>query len=130
LKNWSISKSQILKDKRAISRDASVTAIGFPIFDAIGKYFSPLTFNSNFSSGYITLPRADTKQLTTFQVLENPSIQGYSGGPLFIGIKKDGVSVGPNYTVLVGVMHGTYSDNTGGKLALITPAYFIFDLIK
>lgn len=29
-----------------------------------------------------------------------------------------------------GIMHGTISDDTGGKLAAVTPAYYLSDLIK
>lgn len=29
-----------------------------------------------------------------------------------------------------GIMHGTMSDTTGGKIALVTPAFYLKDLIK
>jgi hypothetical protein len=29
-----------------------------------------------------------------------------------------------------GLIHGTYSDNTGDKLGLVIPSKYIFDLIK
>ncbi len=37
---------------------------------------------------------------------------------------------GGNVTVLIGVIHGTASDDSGGKLAQITPAFYIWDLFK
>ncbi|WP_462250676.1 serine protease family protein [Ferruginibacter sp.] len=130
LREWSFPINQISDKREAISRDFDVVSIGFPLIDMIGTHFSPLTFNSYFSSGLLTLKRADTKTLSTFQVLENPSVQGYSGGPVFVGVKKDGVVVGPKQTQLAGIVHGTFSDNTGGKIAMITPSYYVLDLIK
>jgi len=131
LKSSSFPITQIRNNRDAVSRDWDVVAFGYPLVDKIRAHFSPLTFHSYYSSGLITLPRADTRELTTFQVLEDPSVQGYSGGPIFIGVQKNGLTVGPtNGTFLTGLVHGTYSDNTGGKLALITPAYYILELIK
>ena len=37
---------------------------------------------------------------------------------------------GGNVTILIGVVHGTATDNTGGKLATITPSYYVWDLLK
>ena len=128
LKSRSISKSHILMDSVAISRDFTITTIGYPAI-AVGEYFSPLSFESSFSSGYVTYPRADAKNVTTFQLLKDPSVEGYSGAPVFVGVKKFGISIGPEETFIIGIMHGTYKDNTGGKMAFVTPSYFIRDLL-
>lgn len=122
--------NQIHSEKEAISRDMDVMALGFPVVDFIGNHFSPLTFKSSFSSGLVSMKRADTKTISDFQLLENPSVQGYSGGPVLIGLIKGGVMYGPDRTWLVGIVHGTFFDNTGGKLAMITPAYYILDILK
>jgi len=129
-KSASFPFSQVPSEKSAVPRSFNTVAIGYPVVDVIATHFSPLTFNSYFSSGLITLNRGDTKTLSNFQLLENPSVQGYSGGPVFVSVAKDGMTFGPNQTLLVGIMHGTYSDNTGGKLAMVTPAYYIHDIIK
>lgn len=130
LAQWSFPIKQILGERRAVPRETNVTIMGYPVIDEIGEHFSPFTFNSYFSSGLITMRRADTKNQATFQLLEDPSVQGYSGGPVMIGIRKVGVTTGPSQTVLVGIVHGTRSDNTGGKLAMITPAYYIWEILK
>ena len=114
-----------------ISRDDELTSVGFPNgLGALGK-FSPFTFRSHISSSEITLNRADTNTPAIFLCLENPSVGGYSGGPIFdLGIMKIGVmksSQGP--TRLIGIMHGTISDNTGGKIAALTPALYLKDII-
>jgi hypothetical protein len=130
LRQWSFPLSQVHKERVAIPREMTVIAMGYPLLDEVGQHFSPLTFSSFFSSGLLTLRRGDTKTQAVFQVLENPSIQGYSGGPVFIGIEKPGITVGWAQTNIVGIVHGTFQDNTGGKLAMITPAFYIHELVE
>ncbi len=132
LSDWSFPVKQVLKSKEAVPREMNVTIIGYPIalFNQIGRDFSAFTFRSFFSSGLLTMRRADTGNKSVFQLLENPSMQGLSGGPVLVGIDQAGYAFGPNQTILVGIVHGTYSDNTGGKLAMITPAYYIREIIK
>lgn len=122
---------QIEFNVNKISRDDELTSVGFPHgFGAIGK-FSPFTFRSHASSSEITLNRADTNTPAVFICLENPSVGGYSGGPIFdLGMVNIGImtsSQGP--TRLIGIMHGTISDQTGGKIALFSPALFLKDLV-
>ncbi len=33
-------------------------------------------------------------------------------------------------TLMIGVVHGTASDDTGGKMAAITPSFYIWDLLN
>lgn len=116
----------------APTRETLLTAIGFPLGLGTDKYFSPLTLQTHASSGLLELRRSDNKRLSTFFVCENPSIGGYSGAPIVdLSIYKMGsmVTTGSG-TRLVGIMHGTISDETGGKLSAIVPSKFIIDLIK
>ncbi len=115
----------------APSRDAYLTAVGFPHgLGASGK-FSPFTFRSHTSSSLITLARFDTNTPSDFFILENPSVGGYSGGPVFdlgyIIVGAMATNTGP--TICHGIMHGTISDNTGGKIAAVTPCFYVKDLV-
>lgn len=122
--------SQIPDEAKSISKEVDIMSFGYPIIESLNRHFSPLIFRSKFSSGYITLKRSDTKTLCTFQLLENPSVQGYSGGPIFVDIWGGSAFLAmESGTRLVGIMHGTYFDNTGGKLAMVTPSYYIRQLI-
>ena len=116
----------------SIPRNTQLTVIGFPLGYGVQEYFSPLTFRTFPSSGLITLKRADTKTLQTFIILENPSVGGYSGGPVFdLGIIQSGVmEMRSGRTKLHGFIHGTISDETGGKMAAITPAFYVKDFFK
>lgn len=118
--------------KVPVTRNTQLTIIGFPLgLGAVG-HFSPLTYRTFPSSSYITLNRFDIKTPQSFIILENPSIGGYSGGPVYdLSIIESGnMTMTGAGTKLQGFIHGTISDETGGKLAAITPAYYLSDLIK
>jgi len=113
------------------SRDTYLTAVGFPNgLGASGK-FSPFTFRSHASSSLISLLRFDTGTPCDFFALEDPSVGGYSGGPIFdLGYVIVGAmttNTGP--TVCHGIMHGTISDSTGGKIAAVTPCSYVTGII-
>lgn len=115
-----------------VSRDFELTSIGFPHGLGTENFFSPLTFRSFASSGFVTLNRADTYTPSTFFCLENPSVGGYSGCPVFdLGYVTDGVvTTFKEKTICHGIMHGTMCDETGGKIALVTPSFYLKDLIR
>lgn len=117
--------------KDSVSRDFELIAIGFPNGLGVQGKFSPLTFRSYASSSFLTLNRADTHIPSEFFCLENPSIGGYSGGPVFdLGYMVVGaMTTTKEKTVCHGFMHGTMGDNTGGKIALVTPAYYLADIL-
>lgn len=114
-----------------VSRDIELTSMGFPKGLGLGEKVSPLTFRSYASSSFLTLNRGDTDTLSMFFCMENPSCGGYSGCPVFdIGYVISGyVQTKKEKTVCHGIMHGTISDNTGGKIALVTPAFYLNDII-
>lgn len=110
-----------------------LAVIGFPLGLGVQNRFSPLRRETHASSDLIDLHRADTGQIATFFVLQDPSIGGYSGAPVFtIQANKFGstIMIGFNATSCIGVIHGTISDSTGGKLGLVTPAKYVYELIK
>ncbi|WP_262710401.1 serine protease [Flavobacterium gawalongense] len=117
---------------KSISRNTQLTIIGFPLGLGILGYFSPLTYRTFPSSGLLTLNRFDIKTPQTFIILENPSTEGYSGGPVYdLSIIESGVmKLTGNGTKLLGFIHGTLADGTGGKLTALTPAFYLSDLIK
>ena len=113
------------------SRDDEITVIGFPKGLGVSGKFSPLSFRSHLSSSLLTLNRFDNGIATEFFCLENPSIGGYSGAPVFdLGYSVWGVATSTKEkTIMHGIIHGTLGDSTGGKIAVVTPMYFLNDLI-
>lgn len=116
----------------SIPRNIQLTIIGFPLGYGVQEYFSPLTYRTFPSSGLITFKRFDTMTMQTFIILENPSVGGYSGGPVFdLGIIQTGnLAMTTGKTKLHGFVHGTISDTTGGKMAAITPSFYVKDFFK
>lgn len=114
-----------------VSRDIELTSVGFPNGLGAQGMFSPLTYRSYASSALISLNRADTNTPCEFFLLENPSVGGYSGGPIFdLGIMiVGGMTTTKEKTYCLGLMHGTISDQTGGKLAAVTPAHYLHGFI-
>ncbi len=129
IKEWSFPSYLIYDGKEMVSREADLTFLGYPNVFITYEYFSPLTFNSHLASGLITNYRSNTKIACTFYYLDTPSMQGCSGSGVYYSLKKD-IYFGGSKTAMVGVVHGTARDNTGGKLAAITPSFYIWDILK
>ncbi|MFA5261462.1 MAG: trypsin-like peptidase domain-containing protein [Candidatus Omnitrophota bacterium] len=123
----------IAADREAPSRNLPLTVFGFPLgIGSSEKKFSPLTKQSHCASDLVTLKLADAPIQTTIFFLEDPSIEGYSGGPVLdISIYKLGaMQTTGSGTKLWGLIHGTSSDSSGGKLAVVVPSYFILETIQ
>lgn len=56
-------------------------------------------------------------------MLDKPSTQGFSGGPV-ISFKS------PDTPMCYGLIHGTRQDNTGGKLAIVVHSAYLFELLE
>lgn len=129
LTEWSFPAHQIYDKSDLPQKEADLTFLGFPRIDLDLQHFSPLTFNSHLASGLITQLRYDTKTKCNFYYLDIPSMQGCSGSGVYYSVKK-AMFFGGSITILMGVVHGTATDETGGKLATITPSFYIWDLLK
>lgn len=123
---------QCVTNKNPVSRDNELTTVGFPNGLGVDKgNFCPLTFRSYASSSIITLQRFDNNVPSDFFCLESPGVGGYSGGPVFdLGYMIVGsMTTTKENTFCYGIIHGTISDMTGGKLAAVTPMYYLKDLV-
>jgi hypothetical protein len=83
LKGHVLPMSCLFREDRAPARIFWLAVIGFPLNLGVEGRFSPLSRRTHASSGLLRFPRFDTGRTTTFFVLEDPSVQGYSGGPVF-----------------------------------------------
>jgi hypothetical protein len=132
---FSIPFNVIINSKIAPARDLDVYIMGFPL--GLGYRegnFSPLSKQTRASSGLLTLNRSDSHTPQQFFILADPSIGGYSGSPvcrLDLPIRMGGATMSAGQVVeCYGVIHGTLSDDTGGKMAAVTPAYYLSDLMR
>lgn len=113
-----------------ISKDIQLTTIGFPLgLGTEGAKFTPLSYRTFAAASAISLNRSDTATVNDFIILELPSVGGYSGGPVFdLGyMESQFMKMSGEKTILHGIVHGTISDPTGGKLAAITPTKYLKD---
>lgn len=127
-----LSADLIAPECEAPSRNVPLTVFGFPLgIGTSGNQFSPLTRQTHCASDLVGLRRADAPIETSFFILEDPSVTGYSGGPVFdLSIYKlGGIRAMGSGTKLWGLVHGTGSDETGGKLAMVVPSYFIIETL-
>lgn len=130
--NSSFPSTLISDEKTLLWKEFELTFLGYPVTDLILEHFSALSFKSNYASGLITQTFSyygKNKKCSVFY-LDKSSIQGASGSGLYLSISKM-VEIGAlDRTILVGIVSGTHSDNTGGKLAIIMPSFYIWDLLK
>jgi len=119
-------------DRAAPSRNAPLTVLGFPLGMGSAGKFSPLTKQTHCASDLVALKRADVPITSTFFLLEDPSIEGYSGGPVLdISLYQLGnMRTTGSGTKLLGLVHGTSSDRTGGKLAMVVPSFYILETVQ
>lgn len=112
------------------SRDYVITIVGFPLGEGwgreVGEEFAPLTRKTRASSGFI--------EGGTLFLLEDPSVEGYSGAPVFdlaepLSTAGFYAPAGRPVTCL-GIVSSTIADNTGGKMAGVVPTKCIVELIK
>ncbi|MFZ3138893.1 MAG: serine protease [Thermodesulfovibrionales bacterium] len=120
----------------APQRERPLVVMGFPLSLGTSGRFSPITGEAKAASGLLRIPRFDTHKESTFFILDKPSIGGYSGAPVYLmpwpysdsaALTMPKSSTPPK---CVGLVHGTISDDTGGKLAAIVPSAFIVQTIK
>jgi len=113
-------------------RNRVLTTVGFPLSLGLKGKFSPITKSSKAASNLLNYKSPDTKTDTTFLILDDPSVQGFSGAPVYAlsEVNMGGIAFGTGAFACVGLVHGTLSDNTGGKFAAIVPAYFISQTIE
>ena len=131
-----LTDDMIEPEESAPQRERPLVVMGFPLaLGTVGR-FSPITSEAKTASGLLRLNRFDNKKEATFFVLDKPSIGGFSGAPVYLmpGAYFNGaVMVMPSISTpakCIGLVHGTLSDNTGGKLAAVVPAAFIVQTIK
>jgi hypothetical protein len=121
-------------EQSAPPRPLTLTVLGFPLALGVSGMFSPISRETKPASDLLVTKRADTKKPALFFITQDPSIGGFSGAPVFdtglpYSSDEAGMVLRPKILQLVGIVHGTLSDNTGGKLGAVTPAHLLLELL-
>jgi len=113
-------------------RETQLTVIGFPKGLGVKGRFSPLTLQTLPASSLLSMKRFDIPIDTEFFMLQNASTGGYSGAPV-IDVSRyvlGAVTTTGEGTKIYGLVHGTISDDTGGKLAAVVPVRFVVETLR
>jgi hypothetical protein len=115
------------------SRDVYVTALGFPLGLGAEGEFIPLSRDSKVSSGILSDGGG------AFFLLQDPSVSGYSGGPVVQSGNPRVIATSPSAESISvvsggercwGFVSGTFGDETGGKMTKTIPAAYAVELIQ
>lgn len=116
------------------SLDVTLTVMGYPLGIGTEGFVSPLSIETKAASGFLTLPRFDTKQPATFILLQDPVVGGLSGGPVFdtglSGFAPGGQIMRREAVSVVGLIHGELLDRGIGKMAAVVPASEIVAMLE
>lgn len=116
----------IANNRNVLPRNWDLIVFGYPVADL--DNFAPITFKSNISSGLMNFRIPGLQKPCYCYLLENPGMEGFSGGPVFVGL-SDRSTVSVNKTSIVGIVTGTIFDRTGAKFAVISPTFHLIDLL-
>jgi hypothetical protein len=119
----------LLVAERTAPRGAlELTAIGFPLGLTSEKHFAPLVKTSHAASQILRLCGEEIGDPADFFFLDQPSIGGYSGAPVFVTAQVQLTDAGEVTIVAprcVGLISRTISDETGGQFAAVVPSVAI-----
>jgi hypothetical protein len=125
----------LFTNSSAPPRDIELAILGFPFGLGIEGMFSPISRQSKAASAILT------EGGVRYFLLQDPSIDGYSGGPVFtvknpyflsmtINGQTTPIQIMPSPPEnFWGVISATKSDRSGGKVAIVIPASYAVDLM-
>jgi trypsin-like peptidase len=122
--------------KEAPLRTITLTVLGFPLGLGVSQeHFSPVSRETKAASGLVELRWGDNRTTSIFFITQDPSVGGFSGAPVFDtrlphATENTGlaIEVGRDPRI-VGLVHGTLPDDTGGKLGAIVPSFLILEVL-
>lgn len=102
-------------------RESKLTMFGMPdVYTEL--QFAPFTCDCNPASDSWVAYFDGTGSMFKCFMLDKPSTQGFSGGPV--------IAIGEDDIKCYGIIHGTRQDNTGGKLAIVVQSAYLTELLS
>jgi hypothetical protein len=111
--------------------------LGFPMGLGVQDKLSPIAKGTQIASRATSIDRPGISPDLQFILLDQALVQGYSGSPVFytedvmsnvqIGTQR---MKGGERLHFVGIVSGTISDNTGGKITLVIPISYVWDIFE
>ena len=111
--------------------------LGFPMGLGTQEKLSPIAKGIQIASRPTSIDSPGISPDLQFILLDQALAQGYSGAPVFYtedipsGIRIGSQSMkGGERLHFIGILSGAFSDKTGGKISLVIPISYIWDIIE
>jgi Trypsin-like peptidase domain len=109
-----------------------LVAVGFPLGLINETHFTPITKRFHTASGILRFRGEEMKHPGDFFLLDQPTMGGYSGAPVFVAPQAR-VEVTGQVSVVearcVGLISQTISDEAGGQFAAVVPSAAVRSLV-
>ncbi|MBO1225486.1 MAG: trypsin-like peptidase domain-containing protein [Candidatus Scalindua sediminis] len=127
----------IPKDEIKIKLLSNVYILGFPLGLGVHESISPIAKKTQIASNITTIEHPNISPELKFYLLDQALAQGYSGSPVFcaeelssgIFAGKHPIPAGEKIT-LTGILSGGLSDATGGKISLVVPISYVWEILN
>jgi hypothetical protein len=136
LESFAFPSTMLLQTQASLKHTDLLTCFGFPDDprNSVDNNFAIFNFKAYPATVLMTARRYDLPKVSQMFYLDEPSVQGYSGGPVInFGYQDVGSGIRMSTsspTIIVGFMQGTRGDATGGKMSAVTPSWYLFDIMK
>ncbi len=132
-----ITKALFPKQDKDIPLLTSAYILGFPMGLGVQDKLSPLAKETQIASRITSIDNPNVSPELRFLLLDEALAQGYSGAPVFyIEDLPSGVIIagqrmkGGEKLHFAGIVSATLSDKTGGKITLVVPISYIWDILE
>ena len=121
------------RERAAPSGSLELVAIGFPLGLTSYEHFGPISKRVHAASGLVRFTGEEMSGPALFFLLDQPSMGGSSGGPVFVAPQVQ-TSLGGDVAMVVearcvGLVSQTISDEAGGQFAAVVPSVTILDTV-
>lgn len=111
--------------------------VGFPLDLGVQEKLSPIAKGTQIASRATSIDFPDIASDLHFILLDQALAQGYSGAPVFYTEDiPSGVMIGNQPRKggeklhFIGILSGSISDKTGGKISLVVPISHVWDILE
>lgn len=132
-----VNESLVPKDEVSVKLLSDAIILGFPLGLGVHKSISPLAKNTQIASHLTTLDYPTIDPRLKFYLLDEALAIGYSGAPVYyyedttpIITYKEKPLMYNKKIALIGIISGGLSDYSGGKISLVVPSLYLWDIFN
>lgn len=129
-----ISEEIFADEKEKINLLTKASVLGYPFGLGINDVLSPLAKRTEIASWVTTIDNPVMRKDLKFILLDDDLAQGYSGAPVFISsepqMNGNAPLAGGAQTKIIGIESMGISDQTGGKISLVVPIFYLVDIFN